>query len=83
MDIWKNKEQILQGITNTLIRDEFIESIAKERLAICHTCPSLSTDCKPLIYECCSLCGCSLKFKTRSMSDACPKEKWLAINVNK
>jgi hypothetical protein len=83
-NVWKNREKILEGITNTLVKDQEIEKIAKERLDICHSCVHHSTTtCAALIAECCGVCGCSLKFKTRSMSDACPKGKWLAININK
>lgn len=28
---------------------------------------------------CCSLCGCSLKLKTRSLSSSCPANKWKAV----
>ena len=54
-NIWENKQKILSGIKNLIIKDEFISS-------------------------CCSICGCSLKFKTRSLESSCPIDKWPALN---
>lgn len=82
--IWDNKAKILEGITNSLQQDEYKEQIAKERLDICHSCVHHSTDtCATLVAECCGVCGCSLKFKTRAMSDKCPKDKWLEVIIEK
>jgi hypothetical protein len=33
----------------------------------------------PGSQPCCSNCGCSLKFKTRSLSSECPVKKWPAL----
>ena len=35
MDIWKNKKQIMEGIKNSIIRDEFVEEMASYRMDIC------------------------------------------------
>ena len=29
---------------------------------------------------CCNECGCSLLFKTKSLSSACPLDKWKAVD---
>ena len=82
-DIWKNRKQIMEGITNSIIRDEFVEEIAAERLAICNSCDEKDDvgDFCALsgTQPCCKLCGCSFKFKTRSLSSECPADKWKAV----
>ena len=78
--IWQNRKQILEGITNTVIRDEMVEEIARLRYSICDECPSKGTDCAVAgTAPCCNECGCSLTFKTRSLSSDCPLQKWDAI----
>jgi hypothetical protein len=81
--IWKNKKQIIEGITNTIIRDGFVEDIAKHRMDICNACPRKDEEGKyclvPGTKPCCNLCGCSLQFKTRSLSSDCPDLKWPAV----
>ena len=79
MSIWENKKQILQGISNTLLKQQVVETIAAARQGICDTCPNKSTECAALISTCCSLCGCSLKWKTRSLESSCPDNRWPAI----
>ena len=36
--IWKNKKEILEGIKNSVIRDEFVEKIALLRNDTCNNC---------------------------------------------
>jgi len=82
-EIWKNRKQIMEGITNSIIRDEFIEKIAEIRMQHCNACVRKDdkgdscalTGSQP----CCQLCGCSLKFKTRSLSSECPDLRWKAV----
>ena len=83
--IWDNKSKILEGIKNTIAKNKFVEEVAKERHLICQACSNISTDCPPLVKECCAECGCSIKFKTHSLASSCPINKWPAIetNVNK
>lgn len=86
--IWKNKGQILEGITNSVFKREDVEMIAAERMKICRNCPSKlfdeeGTGCiVPGTAPCCNLnkggCGCSLGFKTRAMSAACELGHWHA-----
>ncbi len=79
-NIWENKKKILSGVKNLLIKNEIIEDIAKARQSICDSCEFKSKECAALISECCSVCGCSLKFKTRSLESFCPKDKWPSID---
>jgi hypothetical protein len=82
-DIWENKKEILAGIKNTIRKQAYVEEIAEDRLAICNACPHQSTDCAALIKTCCSVCGCSLNFKTRSLQSSCPEGHWPALEEKK
>lgn len=81
--IWKNRKQILDGIKNSIIRDAFVENVAKMRHDICDTCELKGTKCVIKgTAPCCNDCGCSLAFKTRSLSSFCPHPdgpKWEAL----
>jgi hypothetical protein len=78
--IWKNRKQIVEGITNAVIRDEFVEDVARVRRELCDQCPSKGDECvMPGTAPCCNECGCSLAFKTRSLSSECPAGKWKAL----
>jgi hypothetical protein len=78
--IWKNRKQIVEGITNAVIRDEFVEDVARVRRELCDQCPSKGDECvMPGTAPCCNECGCSLAFKTRSLSSECPLDKWKAL----
>ena len=81
--IWKERNKIMEGIKNNMFKKEHVEQVAIHRNAICNTCPyiDLSGD-KCAVFgtqPCCSSCGCSLKFKTRSLSSSCPKGYWDAV----
>ena len=85
--LWKDRAQVVEGMSNYLFKKETVEEIALERLQICHGCESFDPEGKGCFIAgtqpCCSNlnggCGCSLRFATRSMSKSCPKEKWDAI----
>jgi hypothetical protein len=78
--IWENRKQIVEGITNTIIRDETIEEISRLRYSICDECTSKGKNCAVKgTSPCCNECGCSLTFKTRSLSSDCPLGKWEAL----
>jgi len=83
IEVWKNKGQILEGILNSVFKKEDVESVALSRIEICNSCTDIDRDGKdclaPGTQPCCSLCGCSLHFKTRSMSSECPAGKWKAM----
>jgi len=80
---FKSTPQILEGIKNSIFKKEHIEAEAALRWGICTTCPSLDREGSkcfaPGTQPCCGECGCSLGFKTRSLSSSCPLEKWKAI----
>ena len=86
IQIWKSKGQILEGITNSIFKKEDVEEIAEQRKAICTSCQLYTEDdggCMvPGTGPCCDQrqggCGCSLKFKLRSLSSECPLGKWKA-----
>ena len=78
--IWDNKTQIMEGIKNAVLRDEFVEDVARLRHDVCDSCHSKGTDCAVKgTSPCCNECGCSLAFKTRSLSSECPLGKWSAL----
>ena len=80
LNIWKNKSQILEGIKNTVIKNQFVEEVSQERYGVCDNCPSKGDKCAvPGTSPCCNECGCSLTFKTRSLSSECPLGKWHAV----
>lgn len=81
--IWNTKWLILEGVFNYYFTRKKIEKIASYRNDICSTCPLIDLiggDCEvPGTQPCCSKCGCSLKYKTRSMSSECPQGRWFAV----
>ena len=82
-ELWNNRNKIMEGIKNSVIRDEFVEKIAASRMIYCNTCVNKDNDGKdcavPGTQPCCKLCGCSLQFKVRSLSSDCPDSKWKAV----
>lgn len=77
---FSNLNEITAGVLNTLFKKESIEVIAKNRINICNNCELIDNEGSkcfaPGTQPCCGDCGCSLKFKTRSLSSSCPKGKW-------
>ena len=84
IQIWKHKGQILEGIKNNVFKREDVERIADARMEICISCPiydRTGEGCMvPGTEPCCNQnkggCGCSLNFKTRSLSSSCPMGRW-------
>jgi hypothetical protein len=84
--IWKNKGQILEGITNNIFKKEDVEEIAELRMNVCQRCKLYDVEGRGCMISgtqpCCNEklggCGCSLKLKTRALSSSCPKHKWQA-----
>ena len=73
-DIWKFRKQISEGIINTVFKNEIVEKVADERMQICKKCEHYDGKCSvPGTGPCCGACGCSLSFKTRSLSSICGK----------
>lgn len=83
-EIWKDRIKIIEGITNSIIRDDFVEHVASLRNDICAECPSKGKKCAVKgTAPCCNECGCSLTFKTRSLSSSCPLNKWTKVITEK
>jgi len=84
--IWKAKGQIIEGVTNSIFKKEDVEAIALHRMSICMSCKLYTKDSKGCMVggttPCCNKelggCGCSLGFKTRSLSSDCPMGHWKA-----
>jgi hypothetical protein len=83
IEVWKNKGKILEGIVNSVFKRGDVEEVAQARHSVCNTCEhkdSVGKSClAPGSQPCCFLCGCSLAFKTRSMSSECPDGRWKAL----
>lgn len=82
--IWKERNKILEGVHNSVFKSEHVEEIASQRQAICDSCPFMAErgpkNCvAPGTHPCCPQCGCSLKFKLRSLSSSCPEGRWDAV----
>lgn len=84
LKIYKNKDQILEGIKNRIFKKEHVEEIYEERILICKGCESYDesgSGCAvPGTSPCCNQnkggCGCSLALKCRALASECPKKKW-------
>jgi len=81
--VWEARNQILEGIKNSVFPHQEVEAIASERLKICNECPHFDTkgdDCMvPGTQPCCKLCGCSMGLKARALSAKCDDNRWEAI----
>ena len=86
IQIWKHKGQIMEGIKNNIFKREDVERVADARMEICTNCPMYDLTGEgcmvPGTEPCCNQdkggCGCSLTFKTRSLSSSCPMGRWEA-----
>jgi hypothetical protein len=81
-EVWENRKLIYSGIINYFRKQEYIREIAKLRKEECVKCEYISKECSLGISECCSLCGCSIDFKTHSPKATCPHPtdtKWYPI----
>ena len=80
---FSNLNEITAGVINTLFKKENVELIAKTRMDICKSCDVFDGEgdkCfAPGTQPCCGDCGCSLGFKTRSLSSECPKGYWNSL----
>ena len=78
--VWKQRGKIAEGILNSVFKKDDVEEIASYRLEICSTCPHIdkigSSCVVPGTSPCCSLCGCCLSLKTRSLSSGCDDKRW-------
>jgi len=78
-----NLDHIYEGIKNNVFRKEHIEAAADLRWQQCKICEHIDRSGKecavPKTQPCCSLCGCNLGTKLRSLSAECPAKKWPAL----
>ena len=78
-DIHRLIREVLNRL-NDIDQTEYVEKIAESRIKICELCKEFDTKgdkCMvPSTQPCCSLCGCSMQWKSRSMSSECPAGKW-------
>ena len=83
IEIWKHKGEILEGIKNSVFKNEHVEEIASQRDQICQACDFIDRSgdkcVMPKTQPCCGVCGCSLQFLQRSLSSKCEKGKWAAV----
>ena len=86
IEIWKKRNQILEGIRHSVFKREDVEAIAQQRLNICrsNTCgyhdPSGESPAAVIKgVESCASCGCKLAWKTRALSDGCPIDLWKPV----
>jgi hypothetical protein len=63
-------QQIVEGWSNLVIKDDTVEPLAKERMSICVDCQNFT------IMHTCKLCGCFMSAKVRSVSAKCDIDKW-------
>ena len=67
-NIVRNRKKILEGVSNYIKKDVNVEAIAQKRLLLCENCQKNDNGT-------CSICGCILKLKTRSMASSCPLDE--------
>jgi len=83
LEIWKDKGKILEGIKNSVFKQEHVEEIAAQRDEICQSCENIDRSgnkcVMPGTQPCCGICGCSLQFLQRSLSSECEAGKWKAV----
>lgn len=81
--IFENRGKIWEGLKNSIFKKEDIEKVALQRKAICETCDYIDrtgSSCEvPGTQPCCSLCGCCLHLKLRSLSSVCDDNRWPAL----
>jgi len=78
--LWKDKKQILEGISNSLFIREEVEKVAIYREERCQDCEFYdSSGSSPKVVlkgkPACSICGCNIKFLTHSLSSKCSRHE--------
>ena len=83
IQVWKHRGQILEGIKNSIFKNEHVEEVAAERNLICQGCEFIDKEGNKCVVPgsqpCCGICGCSLRLLQRSLSSNCEKNKWDAL----
>ena len=65
-----NLKEIISGWKNFTFPNIEVEIIATDRMIACLDCEKITREKK------CSLCGCFLPAKVRSLTSTCPLKKW-------
>ena len=75
-----NIPQIIEGhfykaLSKTSLAHTEVETLADQRMKICHAC---TKDDKPCLNESkrCCRCNCDMEAKTRAINSKCPLGKW-------
>jgi hypothetical protein len=83
IEIWKHRGKILEGIKNSVFKNEHVEEIAEARNKICQGCDDIDKSGDkcfiPGSQPCCGICGCSLHLLQRSLSSSCEAGRWPAV----
>jgi hypothetical protein len=89
--MFKKFKEIVEGWRNYIFEDPKVEEIAKKRAAACSICPHAvmgswnqkmpDKTIQVIKGMKCSLCGCPLSAKCRSLDSECPILKWKAENA--
>lgn len=86
LNVLRNRKKIIEGITNSIIKKDFVEKISAKRMEICMSCPHIDLEgskcAAPGTQPCCGACGCSLGWKTRSLASQCGDDdnvRWPAV----
>ena len=78
--------EITSAWWDSYFADDNQKKLAKERLSVCESCPSLQTKFKKirkLTISVCGECGCPISKKIFSNKfDACPLGKWKEIDAS-
>ncbi len=72
----KKLAEIAEGWKNLIDRDPEVEKIAEERLGLCLSCKYNNTSPELGMLSKCTLCGCVLEAKSRSLKSKCPINLW-------
>lgn len=62
--------EIYEGWKNYIFENPEVEVEAKRRMAICVDCSKFRST------KTCSMCGCFMPAKVRSLKSVCPDKKW-------
>lgn len=83
LQIWAKRNQIAEGIKNSIFKTEHVEEIAAARAEICNNCDDIDREGSkclvPGTQPCCGICGCKLAFLQRSLSSGCEAGKWQPV----
>jgi hypothetical protein len=84
--IWKSRNQIIEGIRNSVFTRDDVRELANERITTCRSnkCGFYDAEGKSEAAfvkgaESCGSCGCKLAWATKALSYECPKGFWPAV----